>query len=169
MRPPVATADLQVLGHILDTGCAHGTGRTVVWTSRLKEQVVLAVTCLLVSEQTNKQLLYSVRDTRRYLSGLVRPHCVALVAIYTNIQISVGWFFRKSSNDGHIYEGPVGNWHPPVDDVCQQVVVSEPVLCVDLLVVHRQRAVKDATFLRKRFHIVHMENEHLRIPRQDEP
>ena len=93
----MATADLQVLGHILDTGCAHdSTGRTVVvWTSRLKEQVVLAVTCLLahVSEQTNKQLLYSVRDTRRYLSGLVRPHCVALVAIYTNIQMLVGWLF----------------------------------------------------------------------------
>ena len=50
-----------------------------------------------VSEQTNKQLLYSVRDTRRYLSGLVRPHCVALVAIYTNIQISVGWFFGLGS------------------------------------------------------------------------
>ena len=87
---------------------------------------------------------------------------------YSNICGLVLWV-RKSSNDGHIYEGPVGNWRPPVDDVCQQVVVSEPVLCVDLLVVHRQRAVKDAPFLRKRFHIVHMENEHLRIPRQDEP
>ena len=75
------------------------TWTVVVWTSRLKEQVVLAVTCLLaqISEQTNKQLLYSVRDTRRYLSGLVRPHCVALVAIYTNIQISVGWFFGLGS------------------------------------------------------------------------
>ena len=52
-----------------------------------------------MSEQTNKQLLYSERDTRRTFGGQGRPHffyhCVALVVvtIYTNIQISVGWLF----------------------------------------------------------------------------
>ena len=77
------------------------TWTVVVWTSRLKEQVVLAVTCLLaqVSEQTNKQLLYSERDTRRTFGGQGRPHffyhyvALVVVTIYTNIQMLVGWMF----------------------------------------------------------------------------
>ena len=36
---------------------------------------------------------------------------------------------------------------PPVHDVGQQVVVPQPVLCVHLLVVHRQGTVQDAPFL----------------------
>ena len=54
--------------------------------------------CSSLSEQTNKQLLYSVHDTRRTFGGLGRPHfCssiawhLALMTIYTNIQISMGW------------------------------------------------------------------------------
>ena len=103
MRPSVATADLQVLGHILDTGCAHdSTGRTVVvWTSRLKEQVVLAVTCLL-ARCPNKQInnCFTLSATHAEPSAvkgapILFYHCVALVVvtIYTNIQILVGWLF----------------------------------------------------------------------------
>ena len=38
--------------------------------------------------------------------------------------------------------------HSPVHDVGQQVVVPQPVLRVDLLVVHRQGPVQDTPFLR---------------------
>ena len=103
MRPSVATADLQVLGHILDTGCAHdSTGRTVVWTSRLKEQVVLAVTSLQFAHCPNKQTnnCFTLSATHAEPSAVKGApiffyHCVALVVvtIYTNIQISVGWLF----------------------------------------------------------------------------
>ena len=36
----------------------------------------------------------------------------------------------------------------PVDNVGQQVVVPEPVLDVDLLVVHSQRTIKNASLLK---------------------
>ena len=102
MRPSVATADLQVLGHILDTGCAHDLHGTDSGVDLAPERAGSACSNFFVcslSEQTNKQLLYSERDTRRTFGGQGRPHffyhCVALVVvtIYTNIQISVGWLF----------------------------------------------------------------------------
>ena len=76
------------------------TGRTVVWTSRLKEQVVLAVTSLFV-HCPNKQInnCFTLSATHAEPSAVkgapIFYHCVALVVvtIYTNIQILVGWLF----------------------------------------------------------------------------
>ena len=60
----------------------------------------------------------------------------------------MGW---RRSDDGHIYMRVglcVSLHHSPVHDVGQQVVVPQPVLRVNLLVVHRQGAVQDTPFLR---------------------
>ena len=46
-------------------------------------------------------------------------------------------------------------WHSPVYDVGQQVVVPQPVLRVDLFVVHRQGAVQDTPFLQGPLHTCH--------------
>ena len=46
-------------------------------------------------------------------------------------------------------------WHSPVHNVGQQVVVPQPVLRVDLFVVHRQGAVQDTPFLQGPLHTCH--------------
>ena len=87
------TADLQVLGHILDTGTDSGVDLA-------PERAGCACSNLFacsMSEQTNKQLLYSECAEPSAVKGapILFYHCVALVVvtIYTNIQMLVGWLF----------------------------------------------------------------------------
>ena len=54
------TADLQVLGHILDTGTDSGVDLAPERAGSACSNLFL---CSSLSEQTNKQLLYSVHDT----------------------------------------------------------------------------------------------------------
>ena len=75
-------------------------GRTVVWTSRLKEQVVLAVTCFFAHPCQNKQINNCFTLCTTHTSNLRRSrappflffHCVAL-GTYDNMH-------RYSNIDG---------------------------------------------------------------------
>ena len=91
-----------------------------------------------MSEQTNKQLLYSERAEPSAVKGapILFYHCVALVVvtIYTNIQMLVGWMFfgfEEVSDDGHINGGlPV--WAPCFYGTHLCTMLASRSLCLSL-------------------------------------